>query len=341
LGPDPFHDRAVLERSLNNLAQRSLITEAVAAEILNHPYHEIEGAIWDVLLPVSIGLANLLQEEFEKLLDASVNGYPGVFSPPPTSQVLFEVDPTEVRRFPGPNGRLLRVTPIPRLQTVTVQTGYRREVGGQGNPAAPVTVAFADQNNQEWFPGAVFLGEGVFITLDDDGWHPPMTGGAADAWSDAFRNVRGYDPVGRMLTRDSRAELHPVFVWWHTLSHLLLRALSIDAGYSSASIRERIYLQVDPQTGRARGGIILYATQPGSEGSLGGMIALAPSFDAVLTRAFQMVQACSNDPLCLEQSFGPGNSNGAACYGCLLTSETSCEHRNLWLDRAVLMQMLP
>ena len=39
--------------------------------------------------------------------------------------------------------------------------------------------------------------------------------------------------------------LHPVFVWWHTLSHRLITALSVDSGYSSAgSENESIPLQL-------------------------------------------------------------------------------------------------
>ena len=51
----------------------------------------------------------------------------------------------------------------------------------------------------------------------------------------------------------ARYELHPLFVWWHTLSHSLIRAISNEAGYSSASIRERVYIEVRGD-GTARGG---------------------------------------------------------------------------------------
>ena len=75
-------------------------------------------------------------------------------------------------------------------------------------------------------------------------------------------------------------------VWWHTLSHRLLRALSIDSGYSSAAIRERVYLRMEPG-GAARGGLLLYTVQPGGDGTLGGLIGLVPTLDRVLASALR------------------------------------------------------
>ena len=86
---------------------------------------------------------------------------------------------------------------------------------------------------------------------------------------------------------------------------------------------------------------MLYATQLGSEGTLGGLVALVPYFQGILDAAIENIQSCSADPLCLEHRFRPGNYNGAACYGCLLLSETSCEHRNMWLDRNVFLENIP
>ncbi len=135
--------------------------------------------------------------------------------------------------------------------------------------------------------------------------------------------------------------MHPVFVWWHTLAHRLINALSIDSGYSSAAVRERVYNDIDPGTGQAHGGILLYTAQPGGDGTLGGLIALVPHFDRVLRAALNTIDACSNDPLCSEEQFRAGRYNGAACYACQLISETSCEHRNTRLDRTLLMENLP
>jgi hypothetical protein len=55
--------------------------------------------------------------------------------------------------------------------------------------------------------------------------------------------------------------------------------------------------------------------------------------------AIERAALCSNDPFCashepnseLEKRY----AHGAACHGCLLIAETSCELRNEFLDRAL------
>jgi hypothetical protein len=106
-------------------------------------------------------------------------------------------------------------------------------------------------------------------------------------------------------------------------------------------VRERVFVGVDERTGDAGGGVLLYTAQPGGDGTLGGLVALVSEFERVLETAFRNLDACSNDPLCGEETFAPGKYNGAACYACALVSETSCEHRNMRLDRNLLLDNLP
>ncbi len=87
------------------------------------------------------------------------------------------------------------------------------------------------------------------------------------------------------------------------------------------------------------GGLLLYTVQPGGDGTLGGLIGLVPSFRQVIASALRDLGSCSNDPLCEETL--PDGVNGSACYSCLLASETSCEQRNVHLDRGLLLQNLP
>lgn len=309
-------------------------------EILQHPWDEIASAIGDILEPVSASYHELILEEFRALTEGSVQGIPPIRAPRPQSPVIIEINPHAVRKFRGHEGNVFRVTPVLRLRTVTVQRGYRRAVSTSTIPRL-VDVSFPDPRNpeQRWYPGVEFLGEGIFIMMDaDDGWGFEVSGDAALAWMRAFRNPSEYSDY---VFRDTSArdELHPLFVWWHTLSHSLIRSISQEAGYSSASVRERIYVEI--REGRARGGILLYATQPGSEGTLGGLVALVPYFQDIMDTALENIEYCSGDPLCLEYRFQPGFYNGAACYGCLLLSETSCEHRNMWLDRNVFLENPP
>lgn len=331
-----------LKEILKNLAENKRIQQRIVDEILQCDWEEIKKAMEDVKTPVNNSYGDMILEEFRALVDASINGAPPLRGPKPSSPVLFHVNPALVLRFRVRNGIRFRVTPVLRLRTVIVQTGYRREVYTESREADTtfqsklVPVGFS-KGDKKWYPGVEFYGEGIFIMFDDDGWSFRLKGEAAQRWENACR-TRTYQAD---LFRDGkrRDELHPLFVWWHTMSHLLIRTISAYAGYSSASIRERVYFE---ETGeRQRGGILLYATQPGSEGTLGGLIALVPHFQEILDQALDMLSFCSVDPLCIEQKFELGKYNGAACYGCLLLSETSCEHRNMWLDRNILLENAP
>jgi hypothetical protein len=52
----------------------------------------------------------------------------------------------------------------------------------------------------------------------------------------------------------------------------------------------------------------------------------------------------SNDPICAQHSPGEGMEarwlHGAACHGCALIAETSCEVRNDYLDRSLVVPIL-
>lgn len=320
---------------LNNLRGEPSINQGFVDGLLRHPWEEIREAIRVVLAPVAVTYDEMIREEFRFLLEGSRSGVP----PQPrnaglSSPLIFEINPNDVRTVNTPAGRTLRITPVRRLSTVTVLTGYRREVDTEGG-AESVDISF-QHGTDSWYPGVEFLGEGMLVTLEqNEGWQDSPSGESAETWQGAWQEVVS-NPAAypRYVFRGpSSEELHPGFVWWHSLSHLLIRSISAVSGYAGASIRERVYLQRDQS--RIRGGALVYATQPGSEGTMGGLIALTPHFENILNSVFADIETCSSDPLCEENRFQSGQYNGAACYGCLLLSETSCEHRNMWLDRNV------
>jgi hypothetical protein len=262
-------------------------------------------------------------EEFQRLQNAATNGAPPVPPTQPGTPPLFEVRRGSVRTFPGPaNNLTFRVTPVSRLRMVMVQTGYRR-VEPLGRDVVSTMFGWP---GGDWYPGVQLFGEGIFIDIPGEALQPQ--GDRATVWS--ARSAGAAEP-------EDADRQHPVHVWWHSLSHRLLRTLSIDSGYSSAAIRERTYLSTEE--GEASGGLLLFTVQPGGDGTLGGLIALVDRFGDILRSALADLRDCSNDPLCAE---APGaGAFGAACYSCLLASETSCEHRNLGLDRLLLLDNLP
>jgi hypothetical protein len=222
----------------------------------------------------------------------------------------FQVEPHLAKRVELKAGLAVRVTPVSRLRVVMAQKGYRRLSGSL------VSRPFYHSHKQ-WYPAVELFGEGLFIKLDSG--QAPVSGSVGQSWQAMFD--QNDDPLR-----------HPGFVWWHSLSHRLIRALAIYSGYSAASVRERVYWH------DGEGGLLLYAVQPGGDGTLGGLIALVSRFEQIFQEALSDLDQCSNDPFCEET---PRNERSApACYACLLVSETSCEHRNHSLDRLLLMESL-
>lgn len=203
-----------------------------------------------------------------------------------------------------------------------------------------------------WIPGVEAYGEALFISLDECA-PCTLTGTIADKWYATWEDSDKSPPPYPDWLFTSKSyfrpppsrpiELHPVFVFWHTFAHLLIKALAEYAGYPSALLKERIYVDIDKKDNRkARAGILIYATQSGIRGTLGGLIALQPYMKDIIYRALEQAENCSNDPICIESHFTPWrHHSGPSCYACTLLSETSCEHRNMWLDRELFLEAYP
>lgn len=119
----------------------------------------------------------------------------------------------------------------------------------------------------------------------------------------------------------------------HTISHLLIKNLSFDAGYGAASIGERLY--VDPKLDMY--GVLIYTAQGDAEGTMGGLVGSGypDRFDNLFSNSLRQALWCSTDPVCNE--IIPKGFNLGACYSCTLLPETSCEILNSFLDRGVVV----
>ncbi|MBR4400577.1 MAG: DUF1998 domain-containing protein [Synergistes sp.] len=184
-----------------------------------------------------------------------------------------------------------------------------------------------------WYPGIEMLGEGVFIRLNED---------ALSAWED--RNTGYYEAMKSQLEASTIecGNFSPRYVLLHTLSHLLIRQLSVECGYSGASIKERIY-STFPESTHHMAGILLYTSSSDSDGSLGGLArnALPEQFELIFRNMLQEASWCSSDPICIEsKAQGYDSLNYAACHACTLLPETSCVMRNCLLDRGAVVGSL-
>ena len=226
------------------------------------------------------------------------------------------------------------IYPIEMLKTITAQIGYRRMPYTKRGPVMggieiPKLISSGvPLEDSTWYPGFEGWGEGIFITFSE-GNLPEFSGSRAyEEWRRYPVTCNSPDILWGNLPQE------PLFVWLHTLSHALIMTISLHSGYSSASLRERVYIDRDANNG----GILIYTTSPGEDGSMGGLVGAVDVFEKILERAFDRIRLCSNDPLCAEVRKTPERINGAACHSCLLVSETSCEHRNMWLDRHIILR---
>jgi hypothetical protein len=188
-----------------------------------------------------------------------------------------------------------------------------------------------------WFPAVENRGEGVFLHVRAE---------AVKKWlaRRAVRQRLDGLATGYKLWMDDRKVKRPFpggpYVLLHTLSHLLIQSLAMRCGYPASSIRERIYADALA----ARFGILLYTGTPDADGTLGGLVQQARHIEDHLLLALRMAALCSNDPICAQHE--PGTSlerrwlHGAACHGCALVAETSCEMRNDYLDRGLVVPIL-
>jgi len=187
-----------------------------------------------------------------------------------------------------------------------------------------------------WYPAYEVRGEGIFIEIeqsDIDSWiqnNPTVTERAKrinDNYAVSF--------IGKNHPRT----ITPKFVMLHTLSHLLIKQLSFECGYSIASLSERIYC-AEEKDGKQMAGIFIYTASGDSEGTLGGLVRQGrpDAFPRILRKAILGAQTCSNDPVCiLSRGQGRESLNLATCHACGLLPETSCEERNGFLDRGLIV----
>lgn len=189
----------------------------------------------------------------------------------------------------------------------------------------------------DWLPAYVVRGEGIYLELDSAelaAWESrkevQRRGARIETKYQEAQEARGLAP----------RTINPRLILAHTLAHLLINELVYSCGYSSASLRERLYISAEP--GREMCGILIYTAAGDSEGTMGGLVRMAQpdNLEAVMDAAIGKARWCSTDPICMElgeAGQGPQSCNMAACHGCALLPETSCEAFNSFLDRGMVI----
>jgi hypothetical protein len=235
-----------------------------------------------------------------------------------------------------------RIVLVHRLREVVALIGFTRfeaampNIEGEIDDLA-INIRRADLDFEpQWVPAVENLGEGVFISIKRDAieqWlKRPEVQVRAEHLEQGF--YKWLDSRG--IPRDKARFPGAAYIMLHSLSHLLITAVSLDCGYASSAIRERIYAFDDIGYG-----ILLHTGTSGSEGTLGGLVEVGRHIEYHLSKALEYGRLCSNDPVCAQHRPDDQQEDrflhGAACHGCLLIAETSCERRNEMLDRALVV----
>jgi len=242
-----------------------------------------------------------------------------------------------------------RVVAVDRLREVSCLYGFTRfeaaplSTDGDFEDIALSVNGAPLSRDADWLPAIEQLGEGVFLQFDEE---------RIRAWLQIPEVAERVDLLGPGYREwaDTMPKRTPFpdgpYILLHSLSHLLMSELAMECGYPASSLKERIYALADETIGGAppRCGILIYTASTGAQGTLGGLVATATRIAFTIEAALQRAAVCSNDPVCADHApdkrGGDRASHGAACHGCLLVAETSCEMRNMFLDRALVVETM-
>jgi hypothetical protein len=192
--------------------------------------------------------------------------------------------------------------------------------------------------DRSWLPAYKVYGEGIFFEFNENkvsDWE--HLDGVIDRVKPLLKRYQELQKTRKFSDRP----IGPRFILLHTFAHIVMNRLTFECGYSSAALRERLYVSSNPAGPMA--GVLIYTADGDSEGTMGGLVRMGkPGYiEPVIQRALENALWCSADPVCMEmgksQGQGPDSTNLAACHNCALVPETACEEFNRFLDRAVII----
>jgi hypothetical protein len=314
---------AMLEQAPDQNARKLLVQALRLPEITGTPETELIRIIDDRIARLRSPDRNIRWEEYQQFVQHT--------------QPFGENTEFEIRPAPAPPelaGYLHTVIRATRLREVRAIRGFTRVL--PPTPGDEDRVAKISLNRMNWLPAVENRGEGLFVQLQLDRlrhWEQQHSviqrvGVLEDAYTQAWR-ARGRAGAPRAIS----ARLLLI----HSLSHALIRQLSLTCGYGSASLRERLYVGSNDWEMAA---FLIFTSSPDADGTLGGLARQGESRNIVtiFEESLASMTWCSSDPLCIQGIHALSEpANGSACHACLLASETSCEEFNSFLDRALLV----
>ena len=191
-----------------------------------------------------------------------------------------------------------RITLVPKLRETRAFAGFTR-VFAENDQSLDErkTILWRTPPAMKWLPAYLVFGEGIYLELNEALLQP---------WEDRpeilERVARLGDQFQTVLQRRRLGLRHlsPRLILLHTLAHLLMNQLTFDCGYSTASLRERLYVSADRMAPMA--GLLIYTAAGDAEGTMGGLVRMgkAGNLEPVFKRALLNATWCSADPVCME-----------------------------------------
>ncbi|CEA00565.1 hypothetical protein BN1050_00654 [Metalysinibacillus saudimassiliensis] len=239
---------------------------------------------------------------------------------------------------------LAKINLIPKLIETRVLYGFNRLVEPSSiihNPDKIIEEGkrklFIHPEKHNWLPAYQVYGEGIFIELRED---------LILEWIEKYKDSKRFQKAAERI-KNAKAngievpgEIDIKFILIHTLAHLFIQEVVISSGYSSSSLKERIYC--GENNGSQMSGFLIYTAAGDSEGTMGGLVRLGGKgkIKNIFEKIIHSAMWCSSDPVCNETGMSKGQGrdylNGAACHNCSYISEISCEEFNKYLDRGLI-----
>lgn len=231
-----------------------------------------------------------------------------------------------------------RIVLVTRLKEVRALRGFTR-LDPANEYLRPDLTRASESSKLAWAPAIEVFGEGIFVAFNTraiDQWESRQE--VQNRVATLQRNI-SLSRLGQSILKQrlGLVEISARFIMLHTLAHLMIRELCFECGYSTAALRERLYVSNSVQE---RAGILIYTAAGDVEGTMGGLVRQgeSPRLLSALSKALEAARWCSADPICRE-SDGQGydDTNLAACHACALLPETSCVTGNMLLDRSLVV----
>ncbi len=196
-------------------------------------------------------------EEYEQFTNPSNNGTDSL-----EFQVQSHKSPPELASHLG------TIVQAKRLREVRAICAFTRITPpSSDDPNNVAKHAKIQRGKLDWLPAIEVRGEGIFLTLNEarlSAWekHETVKERAQklhEAWLANWQSRRKTErfPIVPSLR---------VLFLLHSLAHALIRQLSLECGYSSSSLRERLYVDEPPL---AMAGLLIYTATPDSDGRWG------------------------------------------------------------------------